>query len=456
MLEELPETLDETYERILRDINKANRDHAHRLLQCLTVAVRPLRLAELAEVLAVDFGTAFRGGMPKLNTGWRWEDQEHAVLSTCSSLISIVDEDNSQVVQFSHFSVKEFLTSSRLAGSSADVSRFHILLEPAHTILAKACLGVLLLLDEDVDGDNVDKSFPLALYAAEYWVDHAQFESVSSHIREEMGYLFDADKPYFAAWLRVHDIDTGSPHGSAFWYFVVRPNKATPLYFAALCGFYDLVEHLIIKHPQHVNAHCGRFVSPLVASLGREHFGVAQLLYQHGADVDVRGNERCTPLISAQIWGHREIVEWLLSHGADPNIRKGNLRTALHVAALNGQAEVSRILLEHKADQNAVDEDGQTLLHLALRSGHTDVVQLLLEHGVDLNAHNYNLAIGIYLASDNCKPEVARLLLDHGADIEAEDVMVRTPLQAASGGQRDEIANFLSGFLERRNMTLES
>src|ERR1019366_2526970 len=94
MLEELPETLDETYERILRDINKATRDHAHRLLQCLTVAVRPLRVAELAEVLAVDFGSASRGGTSKLNTDWRWEDQQQAVVSTCSSLISVVvDED---------------------------------------------------------------------------------------------------------------------------------------------------------------------------------------------------------------------------------------------------------------------------------------------------------------------------------------------------------------------------
>src|SRR6266849_10827256 len=72
MLEELPETLDETYERILRDINKANRDHAHRLLQCLTVAVRPLRVAELAEVLAVDFGTGSRGVSSRLNVDWRW------------------------------------------------------------------------------------------------------------------------------------------------------------------------------------------------------------------------------------------------------------------------------------------------------------------------------------------------------------------------------------------------
>jgi hypothetical protein len=58
MLEELPETLDETHERMLRDIHKTNRDPAHRLLQCFTVAARPLRVTELAEVLAIDFETA--------------------------------------------------------------------------------------------------------------------------------------------------------------------------------------------------------------------------------------------------------------------------------------------------------------------------------------------------------------------------------------------------------------
>ena len=207
MLKNLPETLDETYKRILRDINKANWDHAHCLLQCLTVAVRPLRVTELAEVLAIDFGTTSRGKTSKLNTDWRWEDQQEAVLSTCSSLISIVDEKGSQIVQFSHFSVKEFLISSRIAGSSADVSGFRILFEPAHTLLANACIGVLLRLGELVDDDNVKNRFPLPRYAAEHWVGHARFENVSSHIREGMEDLFNPDKLYFAAWLQVHDID---------------------------------------------------------------------------------------------------------------------------------------------------------------------------------------------------------------------------------------------------------
>src|SRR5712672_1495365 len=135
-LNELPESLDETYERVLKEIKKPNRHHAHRILQCLIVAIRPLRVDELAEVLAVDFDDP--EGIAKLNPSWRWEDEEQALLSSCSSLITIVESDDvestdaesddvesddaesddvesgdSRVVQFSHFSVKEFLTSPR-------------------------------------------------------------------------------------------------------------------------------------------------------------------------------------------------------------------------------------------------------------------------------------------------------------------------------------------------------
>src|SRR5579863_6819644 len=119
ILAELPETLDETYKRILQEIPKSNQVYAHRLLQCLTVAVRPLRVEELAEVLVVDFDTL--EGVPMLNEALRWEDQEQAVLSACSSLIAVVEDRYSQrVVQFSHFSVKEFLTSDRLSTSNMD------------------------------------------------------------------------------------------------------------------------------------------------------------------------------------------------------------------------------------------------------------------------------------------------------------------------------------------------
>ncbi|KAH9962791.1 hypothetical protein BGW80DRAFT_1255534 [Lactifluus volemus] len=195
VLSELPESLDETYLRVLKGVKSANRGDVYRLLQCLVVAVRPLRVEELAEVLAMNFDSG--DGIPQLNPDWRWEDQEEALQAACSSLIAIVDTGESRVVQFSHFSVKEFLTSPRLAVSSADVSRYHISLEPAHTILAQSCLGVLLRLpvhedlhednskrEDNSEGedrtegeDNVNDRFPLAIYAAQYWVDHVQFKN---------------------------------------------------------------------------------------------------------------------------------------------------------------------------------------------------------------------------------------------------------------------------------------
>jgi hypothetical protein len=113
-LKKLPESFDETY-GIVIDIRKANKPQAYRMLQCLVVAIRPLSVAELAELLAIEVDAAKGDNILKLNTDWRWEDHEHAILSTCSSLITIVGSGASGVVQFSHFSVKEFLMSDRLA-----------------------------------------------------------------------------------------------------------------------------------------------------------------------------------------------------------------------------------------------------------------------------------------------------------------------------------------------------
>ena len=50
----LPDGLYETYERILKEIPKTNQCHVRRVLQCLAVVIRPLRVEELAHSLALD------------------------------------------------------------------------------------------------------------------------------------------------------------------------------------------------------------------------------------------------------------------------------------------------------------------------------------------------------------------------------------------------------------------
>ena len=460
---ELPESLDETYERILMEIKKPNRGLARRVLQCLVVATRPLRVVELAEVLAVDFDDA--EGISRLNSDWRWEDQEQALLIACSSLITIVEAnhgapeveaghshleaeindgdshieasnsdsgvkaghsdseaetddgdshieaDDSRIVQFSHFSVKEFLTSSRLSTASGEVSNYHIDLEPAHTILAQACLGVLLRIQDGVEGCT-PMGHPLARYAAEHWTTHAQFGEVSSRLHKGMEYFFDLGKPHFKAWLTVYDIDT-NPVDSTFYQFTPDcKSPATPLYYAALCGFHDLVEHFITKNPQDVNADGGYYMRPLVAALAGEHFQTADLLHHNGADLDVRG-----------YWG----------------------KNSLHAAAYSGNFEVVRVMIEYNpAVINARDDIGWTPLLRASGAQDGSVLRLLLEHGADINVRdNRTGETPLQWASLNGALQVVRLLLEHGADVEAKDKCGMTALQVAVQKGYDEVVELL-------------
>ena len=451
-LTELPESLDETYERILKEIKKPNRDLAQRVLQCLVVATRPLSVAELGEVLAVDFDSA--EGIPKLNPDWRWEDQEEALLIACSSLIAIVeigdvntgdsnldagaydvtselsveasdhDSDHdveagvSRIVQFSHFSVKEFLTSSRLATAGGEVSNFHINLGPAHIILAQACLGILLQMQNNVEA-HTHEIHPLARYAAEHWTTHAQSGGVPSRLRRAMEYLFDLDKPYFNAWLTIYDIDTFPTSYLTFGVFALRDKSlASPLYYAALCGFHDLVEHLITKNLQVVNADGGHYARPLVAALAGEHFQTADLLHRNGAHPHVRRSFGCSPLHAAAFSGNLEVVRILIEYDADVNARDVDGYTPLYVASerenLQG-GSVLRLLLEHGADINARTNSGRTALHRASSFGILEAVRLLLENGVDVEAKNIDGETALQEAAKRGRVEVVKLLRERGA-----------------------------------------
>jgi ankyrin repeat protein len=440
-LDQLPESLDDTYLRVLGQIPQSNQAHAHHMLQCLVVAVRPLRVEELAEMLAFEFDAA-PGGIPKYRAALRLDDQTQAVLSTCSSLVTIVNDrywPHRQVVQFSHFSVKEFLMSNRLG----DFSRFHIHPLSAHTVLTQACLGFLLHLDYNSDTSSV-KGLPLAKYAAEHWVEHAQFQGVAPHVKAGIETLFDSDKPHFSVWLGIYDMDYsyGYPKGI--------PN---PLYYAALCGFYDLVKHLATKHPQHVNAICGRQLTPpLLAALREDHIEVAELLLEHGATLDVRETtgKPILLLFLSQLQpqrNHVNAVNFLLKHGADVNARDDTLRSPLHLAVYEGKLEVAQALVNHNADLNSQDKSGKTPLHVLsehLYDGGTIILshtRLLLENGAEVDRRDKDNQTPLHLAAATWQPspKLMRLLLEHGANANAENNNGKTPLHLVSESRiRDE------------------
>jgi hypothetical protein len=137
--------------------------HARRLFRCMVAAIRPLCVKELAEIFAFEFDP---NEVPNLVEGWRPGNSEEGfkLLSACSTLIAITDDRGSKIVQFSHFSVKELLTSDRLQISEVDnTCDYYVPLEPAHVLLARpgACLVVLLQLEENVDKGGQDISSTL-------------------------------------------------------------------------------------------------------------------------------------------------------------------------------------------------------------------------------------------------------------------------------------------------------
>jgi ankyrin repeat protein len=440
-LDDLPKTLDETYERILKGINETSREYAYRLLQCLTVAVRPLLVEELAGAIEVDF---IPGKIPEVNADWLWTEKEEVVLSACSSLVDvIIDNDNgSRIIQFAHFSVKEFLISDRLA-TMEDVSRFHIPLEPANATIAQACLCVLLRLDGHLNEDS--KSIPLVRYGAEYWVKHAQFANEQLGITDTMYHFLDMDGPHFSAWVRIQGLND-LLRFSADEEPKAVPPPAAPLYFAAGSGFRGLVERMIVKHPTHLNAWGGVYGTPLHASVLGGHLEIAQFLASHGADIEACSADRWTPLHLAAQEGHIDIGKWLLGHrvDADPRQEKKGW-TPLHMATYNGRLDVAQNLLEHDAEANARDHDGRTPLHYASWKGHLDVVHLLLDGGADACVLDDSDNSPLYMAMTSRQLDVARVLLNNKADTNDRDERGRTFLHTASAQGHDDVVRF---FLE--------
>ena len=424
-LDELPVTLDGTYERTLLDINEENWAYAHRLFQCITVASRPLRVEELAEFLAFDLKRSLdQGGDPRFDTSWRPEDPNDAVLSTCSSLIAVVNVGDTTVVQFSHFSVKEFLTSHRIARGR--LSRYHIPLEPAHLTIARACLTVLLHLDGSVNKAAI-KNFPLAFYSARYWIDHVKVGNVSLHVRDAIRRVFDPTRPHFPAWawLEYHDESRGS----------IPENQTTPryppLHRAALDDLDDVAGWLIMSRSRDPDERDRYGTTPLYYASSRGNLKAAQLLIKHGADTNAQCVSSMRPLHIASTKGRPEVLRLLVENGADVNALVYGVWTAVYLASQEGHLEVMRVLLESGADPNVLWWNG-TPLSEALRLNYWEVAQLLLQYGADINARDDRGNTLLHRAVFAVDERSVQQLLNCSADIHARNWNGETALQVAS------------------------
>jgi hypothetical protein len=83
----LPKDLYESYDRIVYRIEEKDRKDALKLFQWLAFSIRPLKLDELAEVVAVDFESR---DLPWFDRNRRYDDTE-GILEVCSGFVSITE-----------------------------------------------------------------------------------------------------------------------------------------------------------------------------------------------------------------------------------------------------------------------------------------------------------------------------------------------------------------------------
>ncbi|KIX07784.1 uncharacterized protein Z518_02438 [Rhinocladiella mackenziei CBS 650.93] len=426
MLKELPKGLYETYKRILQQIPESNHDDVHAILQWLAFSVRPMKLNEVAEAIAIEPWDFTRDPDRKL---CRPED----ILKICPGLVSI--SENGQGLRLAHYSVKEYITSKKIQEDT--LSHFFVSKISANSLMGQVCLTHLLsFTDVDSMTERVLEKYPLLNYAARHWFNHARTVS-DEHLDADLEdlclmLLNPNDTSKLRQWLWIFDPEEShsrhnSQHGSK------DPSISLPLYYACYLGLSRTTKALLGKNVN-VNARSRRYGAAMHAASFKGHKRIVEMLLNSGADVALEAGRYSTPLQAAAYGGHMDIVQLLVKRGANIDAEGGEHGTALLAAAEKGDETMVRLLLDLNADLNLNvrgDYHG-TAIQAAAYEGHQSVVSLLLDRGADINALSGQYGNALGAASYAGHEDMVRFLLERGADPTASGGYYGTALVAAS------------------------
>ena len=248
-------------------------------------------------------------------------------------------------IRLAHFSVKEYLTSSRVR---RDLSRF-FKENTARTSIAHVCLTYLIHLDQESDLQNITRTFPFAKYSAMYWVRHAV-------AGEENEILRGLITEFFLRRKRSFDICTGLYQSWKRFSLSKEFDAPSPLCYASFMGFYFAVQ-VLLEEGADPNAQGGRYENAALQAASAEgHEQIVKLLLDNGANVDAQCGSYGSALQAASAKGHEQIVKLLLDNGANVNAQGGIFGSALYAASANRHGQIIGLLYDNGANVDPRDE----------------------------------------------------------------------------------------------------
>lgn len=392
----MPRTLDETYDRVIYTFDDQYFEEVRTALCWLAFSARPITVAELAEACSIRIG---HNAEPSLEDGGY--EAIAGLLDVISPFVLLGEprevahreepwphkyvEASTRPVRLAHFSVKEYLISSRLKDRESRISKYRLVKSYADRTLSQMCCAYFLVftnhhgirtwIEEKKalececseygvriyrnDLEDFAPSFPLLSYACDYWHKHQKLselwsESLPEYERLHLHIL--ENEQIRVAWLRLED-GGGARFMSRFDgdnKKVVWHDGTQALYWAALLGLRGTVKLLCDRKPNpDVNHVAGKYGFPLQAAASAGDSGVVNFLIGRGADPKLEGGYYGTALRAAVCAGDRDVVSKLLQ--ADPGCARsanGGYGSALQAAVEGGDEQIVKSLLQAGADPN--------------------------------------------------------------------------------------------------------
>ncbi|RMY68962.1 hypothetical protein D0864_11215 [Hortaea werneckii] len=448
-LQDLPKTLYETYDRMIRTINESqNGEEALKVLRWLAFARRPLSANELLQVT----GIVFEEDVLRFDADEVLKDPRD-ILRICSGLVSITpavpdhdlsdsesdteetlsisssasSEPEEECIRLAHFSVKEYLLSTRPC-----IGSFSFPEKESHDILATCCLVYLHRFEgEEWSSPGCEAELPLARYAAVYWTTHARISDCQSGRQRDLcRKLLTEQLPAYRSWHRFYDM---SRKRAETCDLRRRINELpSPLFSAAGEDLLHAVHAMLEDETVNIDATWESQGTALCEASKMGYGRIVEMLLAKGADANVQIHQGAHALVEATRYGDKDILQMLLDAGADVHAEQIPYGTALDVESVRGDSELMDMLLAKDVNLEARGECyGQALIH-ASNHGYQRLVETLLAHGADVNTKSPSDDTALAVASNNGHVGIVEILLAHGADINAQAGIFGTALGVTS------------------------
>lgn len=361
---------------MLQGIDDRFRKPVANSLKWLAFSMEPLTVDELAEIFIMHPYNAVV------------VDSTERFFATRDVLIyfSGLIVENQETVRLAHFSIKEYLVSSRIQQHLASTFSFSDI--DAHLFIASSCFSYLSYMSASAN-ESDKQTHPLKAYTSSYCLIHLEM--------------------------------------------------VPPKYWHA--GVIDkLVQALAIRSQSLLNIMYGHLVRKFLSFAVFDDFGSARLLDLHLRPYCLtayHGFVRITGCILSQAFSTSKYLT------------QGDLNTALWYAVYGGRKEVAVLLLERGADPNTSRtttsdignefEEYGDVLQIAVSKGDAVMVNLLLDIGADINAQRGGSAL--QTAVEHGRLDILKLLVRRGANINGPSNEKGSVLSAAI--RHDECFQYL-------------